>query len=51
LLIILCKEDVMSKALNWFKQPVRVIVLGAIMYFIATGVKAVYFAKPWYMFW
>jgi len=42
---------IMSKLIKWFENPVRVIMLGTIMFFIATGVRAVYFVEPWYKFW
>jgi hypothetical protein len=41
----------MSKVKTWSTNCARVLVFGAITYYIAVGVKAVYFADAWYKVW
>ena len=41
----------MSKVYGWFKEPVRVILITGLIYFVAVGIRAAYFTDAWYKFW
>jgi len=41
----------MSKLYGWIKEPVKVVLLSGIVFFIAVAVKTVYFPVPWWQFW